>query len=198
MLRCHILLLDFDWYVLPSFMMSFGLSLFCQILKWLYQIVSYAVLFGIFLLWNYDNWYWGVSMSSVVNSWYCGGVVVIASVSPFLISCLFWDYLFLVLSWVWLTSLGWSFLPTTLCSAEFVNRCCLNLFVSWNALFSLSIVIENFSVYGFLSWCLWALRVCRTSAQALIAFIVSVEKAGVHRLIGLLSDTTWLFLLEAF
>ena len=45
-------------------------------------------------------------------------------------------------------------------------------------------VIESFAGYSILGWHLCSLRVCMTSAQDLLAFIVSVEKSGVI-LIGL-------------
>ena len=45
-------------------------------------------------------------------------------------------------------------------------------------------VIESFAGYSSLGWHLCSLRVCMTTAQDLLAFIVSVEKSGVI-LIGL-------------
>ena len=51
-------------------------------------------------------------------------------------------------------------------------------------LVSLSMVIESFAGYSSLGWHLCSLRVCMTSAQDLLAFIVSGEKSGVI-LIGL-------------
>jgi hypothetical protein len=68
--------------------------------------------------------------------------------------------------------------------AGFVERYCVNLVLSWNILFSLSMVIESFAGYSSLGWHLCSLRVCMTSAQDLLAFIVSGEKPGVI-LIGL-------------
>jgi hypothetical protein len=47
-----------------------------------------------------------------------------------------------------------------------------------------SMVIESFAGYSSLGWHLYSLRVCITSAQDLLAFIVSGEKTGVI-LIGL-------------
>jgi hypothetical protein len=61
---------------------------------------------------------------------------------------------------------------------------CVNLVLSWNILFSPSMVIESFAGYSDLGWRLCSLRVCMTYAQDLLAFIVSVEKSGVI-LIGL-------------
>jgi hypothetical protein len=55
---------------------------------------------------------------------------------------------------------------------------CVNLVLSWNILVSSSIVIENFIGYSNLSWHLCSLRVCMTSVQDLLAFIVSVEKSA--------------------
>jgi hypothetical protein len=66
----------------------------------------------------------------------------------------------------------------------FVERYCVNLVLSWNILFSLSMVIESFAGYSSLDWHLCSLRVCMTSAQDLLAFIVCGEKSGVI-LIGL-------------
>jgi hypothetical protein len=45
-------------------------------------------------------------------------------------------------------------------------------------------VIEGFARYSSLGWYLCSLRVCMTSVQELLAFIVSGEKSGVI-LIGL-------------
>ena len=71
-----------------------------------------------------------------------------------------------------------------LCKAGLVDRYCLNLVLSWNILFSPSMLIESFAGYSSLGWHLCSLRVCMTSVQAFLAFIVSVEKPGVS-LIGL-------------
>jgi hypothetical protein len=65
-----------------------------------------------------------------------------------------------------------------------VERYCINLVLLWNILVSLSIVIESFVGYSGLGWHLCSLRVCMTSAQDLLAFIVSGEKSGTI-LIGL-------------
>ena len=64
-----------------------------------------------------------------------------------------------------------------------MERYCVNLVLSWNILFSLSMVIESFAGYSSLGCHLCSLRVCMTSAQDL-AFIVSGTKSGVI-LIGL-------------
>ena len=55
----------------------------------------------------------------------------------------------------------------------------MNLVLSWNTLFSPFMVIESFSGYSSLGWDLCSLRVCITSVQDLLAFIVSGEKSGV-------------------
>ena len=71
-----------------------------------------------------------------------------------------------------------------LCRAGFVDRYCVNLVLSWNILFSPSMIIESFAGYSSLGWHLYSLRVCMTSDQALLTFIVSVEKSCAT-LIGL-------------
>ena len=58
-------------------------------------------------------------------------------------------------------------------------------------------LIESFAGYSSLDWHLCSLRVCMTSDQALLAFIVSVEKSGVI-LISLSLYVTWPFSLAAF
>ena len=65
-----------------------------------------------------------------------------------------------------------------------MERYCVNLVLSWNILFSPSMVIEGFAGYSSLGWHLCSLRVYMTSAQHLLAFILSGEKSGVI-LIGL-------------
>ena len=60
----------------------------------------------------------------------------------------------------------------------------MNLVLSWNTLVSPSMVIESFAGYSSLGWHLHSLRVCITSVQDLLAFIVSGEKSGII-LIGL-------------
>ena len=62
-----------------------------------------------------------------------------------------------------------------------MERYCINLFFF---LVSSSMVIESFAEYSSLGWHLCSLRICITSAQDLLAFIVSGEKSGVI-LIGL-------------
>jgi hypothetical protein len=68
--------------------------------------------------------------------------------------------------------------------AEFVERYCINLFLSWNILVSPSMLVESFFEYSILGWHLCSLMVGVTSAQYLLTFIVSGEKSGVI-LIGL-------------
>ena len=60
-----------------------------------------------------------------------------------------------------------------------MERYCVNLFLSWNIL-----VTESFAGYSSLGCHLCFLMVCITSAQDLLAFMVSGEKPGVI-LIGL-------------
>ena len=60
----------------------------------------------------------------------------------------------------------------------------MNLVLSWNTLVSPPMVIESFAGYSSLVWHLCSLRVCITSVQELLAFMVSGEKSGVI-LIGL-------------
>ena len=55
----------------------------------------------------------------------------------------------------------------------------MNLVLSWNTLVSPSMVIESLAGYSSLGWHLCSLRVCITSFQDLLAFIVSGEKSGV-------------------
>ena len=96
-----------------------------------------------------------------------------------------------------LFSLCWSFPFRILCRDELVERYCLNLVLSWNILVSPSMLIESFVGYISLGWNLCSLRVCMTSDQVLLAFIISVEKSGVI-LIGLPLHVTWPFPLVAF
>ena len=105
------------------------------------------------------------------------------------------DTYYLFLSLVQVPSLCWSFPSRILCNAGLVNRYCLNLVLSWNILFSPSMLIENFAGSSSLGWDLCSLRVCMTSDQALLAFIVSVEKSGVI-LIGLFLYVSWPFPLQ--
>ena len=93
---------------------------------------------------------------------------------------------------VWPTSGGWSFPPSILCTARFVDSYWWNLVLSWNILFSLSIIIESFSEYCSLGWHLWSLNVCIMIDYNLLAFIVSNEKSGVI-LISLPSYVIWTF-----
>ena len=60
-----------------------------------------------------------------------------------------------------------------------MERYCVNLVLSWNTLFSPSMVIESFGGYNSVSWHLCSLRVFITSVQDHLAFIVSSEKSGV-------------------
>ena len=65
-----------------------------------------------------------------------------------------------------------------------MERYCINLVLSCNTLVSLSMVIESFAGCNSPGWHLCSLRVCMTSTQDLLAFIVSGEKSSVI-LIGL-------------
>ena len=55
----------------------------------------------------------------------------------------------------------------------------MNLVLAWNALDAPSMVIENFDGYCSLGLHLCSLRVCITSVQDHLAFVVSGEKSGV-------------------
>jgi hypothetical protein len=59
-----------------------------------------------------------------------------------------------------------------------MERYCVNLFLSWNILVSPSMVIESFA--GYSSHHLRSRRVCMTSAQGLLAFIVFGKKSRVN------------------
>ena len=65
-----------------------------------------------------------------------------------------------------------------------MERYYVNLVLSWNILFSPSMVIESFAGYSSLGWNLCSLSVCITSVEDLVAFIVSGQKSG-EILIGL-------------
>jgi hypothetical protein len=64
-----------------------------------------------------------------------------------------------------------------------VERYCVNFFVEYLG-FKNSMVIQIFAGYSSLGWYLCSVRVCMTSAQDLLAFVVSEEKSGIV-LIGL-------------
>jgi hypothetical protein len=106
----------------------------------------------------------------------------------FLFYCFSWFesiyFLCFVLFLVYLASLVWSFPSSILYRARLVERCCLNLVLSWNIFVSLFIIIENFAGYSTLRWHFCSLMVCVTFAQDHLVFRVSVEKSGVI-LIGL-------------
>jgi hypothetical protein len=78
-----------------------------------------------------------------------------------------------------------------------MERHCINLVLSWNILVSPSMLTESFAGYSTLGWHLCSLRVCITSTQDLLAFIVSGKKSGVI-LIYLPLYVTWHFSLTAF
>ena len=83
------------------------------------------------------------------------------------------------LLWVSLGSLGCDFPSITFCKAGFVAMYCLNLFLSWNILFSPLMVKESLAGYSSLGLHPWSLSFCSTSIQDLLAFMVSIEKLGV-------------------
>jgi hypothetical protein len=60
-----------------------------------------------------------------------------------------------------------------------VERYYVNLVLSWNTVVSPSTLIESFSGYSILDLHLCSLRVCITSVQDLLAFIVSGEKSDI-------------------
>ena len=60
-----------------------------------------------------------------------------------------------------------------------MERYCVNLVFSWNTLVYPFMVIESFGEYSSLGWHLCFLRVCITSVQDLLVFIVSGEKSGL-------------------
>ena len=65
-----------------------------------------------------------------------------------------------------------------------MQRYCVNLVLAWNTLVSPYTVIETFDGYISLGLHLDSLRVCITSVEDHVDFIVSDEKSGVI-LIGL-------------
>ena len=83
-----------------------------------------------------------------------------------------------------LDSLGCDFPSIAFCKAGFVATNCLNLFLSWNILFSPLIVNDSLAGYSSLGLHPWSLSFCSISIQDLLAFMVSIEKSGVS-LIGL-------------
>ena len=81
-------------------------------------------------------------------------------------------------------------------SVGLVDIYCLNLVLSWNVLISPSMMIQSFVGHSSLGWYLCSLRVWMTSAQDLLAFIISGDKSGVI-LIGMPLYVTWSFSLTA-
>ena len=83
------------------------------------------------------------------------------------------------------TSLGWSFPSSTFCRAEFVDKYCLNLVLSWSILFSLSMVIESIAGYSSLGWYPRSFSVCSISVQDLLAslnsLVDSMDLYGEHK-----------------
>ena len=85
----------------------------------------------------------------------------------------------LVLLWVLLASLVCDFPSSIFCKAGFVDTYFLNLFLSWNILFSPSMVNASYAGYSSLGFHPWSRSFCSTSIQDLLAFMVSIEKSGV-------------------
>ena len=109
---------------------------------------------------------------------------------------LFWDDEYVAFL-VKVPSLCLSLPFRNLCWAWLIDRYCLNVFLSWNILVSPSMLNESFAGCSSLGGHLCSLRVWMTSDQALLAFIVSIEKSGVI-LIGLILYVTWHFFHVAF
>ena len=65
-----------------------------------------------------------------------------------------------------------------------MERYCVNLVFAWNTLLAPCMVIESFDGYSSLGLHFCSLRICITSVQDHLAFVVSGEKSGVI-LIGL-------------
>ena len=102
----------------------------------------------------------------------------------------------LVLLWVLLVSLVCGFPSSIFCKAEFVAPYYLNLFLSWNILFTPLLVNASFAGYSCLGLHPCSLSFCSTSIQRLLAFMISIEKSGVI-LIGFPLYVTWPFSLVA-
>ena len=60
-----------------------------------------------------------------------------------------------------------------------MERCCINLVLTWNIFVSPSMLIEHFAGYRSLGWYFCSQSVCMTSIQDLLAFVVSGEKSGI-------------------
>jgi hypothetical protein len=75
--------------------------------------------------------------------------------------------------------LGCTFPPCVGVFHEFFERYWVNLVLFWTILVSPSMVIESFPGYSILGWYLGSFRICLTSPQDLLTFIVFGEKSGV-------------------
>ena len=114
--------------------------------------------------------------------------------------CWMWYVFVILLFWVcckitnFLCFLGcsWSFPSSILCMVVLVERYCSHLILSWKIFVSPTMVNESFSGYSSLGWHMWSLRVCITSVQDHLAFIISVETSDIT-LIGLPLYVTWPF-----
>ena len=80
--------------------------------------------------------------------------------------------------------LGLVFPTCIFCRTGFVDRYCLNFILSWNILFSPSVLIENFPGCNCLDWHLWSIMIYMTSAQVLMALRIFIVKSVIV-LIGL-------------
>ena len=76
-----------------------------------------------------------------------------------------------VFLWVLLASLSCGFPSSTFCKTGFVATYCLNLFLSWNILFSPSMVKESFAGYSSLGLHPWSLKCLQNISQ---------EPSGFH------------------
>ena len=87
--------------------------------------------------------------------------------------------------WVQPTSLSWSFPSGTFYRAVFVSRYCLNLVLSWNILFSPSMVVERFVGHSSLVWHSWSLSVYPGSSGFQIFHLEVWVNSGLYMLLGL-------------
>lgn len=116
--------------------------------------------------WGLRPWCWELSVRSV-----CWFLLFCSCVLSSLFVLLVWDCLFLMFSWVWLTSLAWSFPSRTFCrvalmditaSVWFYLGKCFYIHCDWT--------VAAFSTLGSVG----SLRSCRTPVQALLTCIYPV------------------------
>ena len=105
---------------------------------------------------------------------------------------LLWSYLLLLFSWMLLFTLAFLLVFSVGLSLWIDSS---NLDLSWNILFSPSILIESFAWYSSLCWHLCCFRVSKISVQALLAFRISAKKLDII-LIGWPLYVTWPFPLK--